>query len=106
MANSGLFDVMAAELDSKATEITNVYNDYEQTMTQIRSLIHGLDAVWKGRSMETLVQRFDSEQPSINELGRTIQDYAREAHNAANEARTRNNTLLNLINRLLRVFFG
>jgi len=102
---NGLFDVQAAELDQKATDITNVYNEYEQTMSQIRGLVHGLEGIWKGRSMETLVQRFDSEQPSINELGRTIQDYAREAHNAANEARRRNDNLVNKIRQLLMCFF-
>lgn len=101
-----LFDVLADELDQKANDITDVFNNYEQTMGQIRGLVHGLEGIWKGRSMETLVQRFDSEQPSINELGRTIQQYATEAHNAAKEARMRNNNLVNIIRKMLMCFFS
>ena len=101
-----LFDVLADELDQKANDITDVFNNYEQTMGQIRGLVHGLEGIWKGRSMETLVQRFDSEQPSINELGRTIQQYAAEAHNAAKEARMRNNNLVNIIRKMLMCFFS
>ena len=103
---NGLLDVLANELDQKADNITEVYNNYEQTMADIRGLVHGLEGIWKGRSMETLVQRFDSEQPSINELGRTIQDYAADAHYAADKARSTNTNLVNIIKKYLMCFFS
>ena len=103
---NGLLDVLANELDQKADDISLVYDNYEQTMADIRGLIHGLEGIWKGRSMEALVQRFDSEQPSINELGRTIQDYATDAHFAAKKARSTNADLVSAITKYLMCFFS
>ena len=44
---NGLLDVLANELDQKADNITEAYNNYEQTMADIRGLVHGLEGIWK-----------------------------------------------------------
>ena len=105
---NGLYGLLqASDLEGKANDIQNIYNNYEnETLPQIRGLIHGLDAVWKGRSEEALVQRFDSEQPSFTSLGQTIQDYATEARKAAEDARNRNSSLAALIRKALFSFFS
>ena len=103
---NGLFGLLqASELKEQANKIEGVYGQFEETMGQVRGLIHGLDGMWKGLSEEALVQRFDSEQPSINELGQTIRDYAREARRAADKAQTMNSDLSNLVRKLLFPFF-
>ncbi len=100
-----LLNVRPDLLEDKANELDKLRVQDEEIMRQMRVLIMNLDEVWKGDSQTALVNKFLSKQKSMDDMQKTLKNYANQARKAAKEARRLDNNLLNLVKKFLGGFF-
>ena len=91
-------------LDQKANELEQARIADQEIMAQMRTLVMNLDQVWKGDAEAAFVQKFLSRQKDMNEMQNTLKNYAKEAHNAASQARSLDQILNKLVKSLLDIF--
>ena len=100
-----LMDVNPDVLEEKANELDRMRQQDEEIMRQMRVLVMNLNEVWQGEAEQAFVNKFLSQQKSMDAMQSTLKDYANEARRAAKEARRLDNTLLSLLRKFLHGFF-
>ncbi|MCR5011628.1 MAG: WXG100 family type VII secretion target [Lachnospiraceae bacterium] len=100
-----LMDINPDVLEEKANELDRMRQQDEEIMRQMRVLVMNLNEVWQGESEQAFVNKFMSQQKSMDAMQSTLKDYANEARRAASEARRLDNTLLGLLRKFLHGFF-
>lgn len=64
-------------LKAKANDLRALKSTHDEAMTKMRSLIRGMNEVWKGKSQDALVNKYESMQPTFNSFSQMLEDYAR-----------------------------
>ena len=100
-----LLNVNPDLLEEKANRLNDARVRDEELMREMRTLVMNLNEIWKGSAQDAFVQKFLSQQRSMDDLQSTLKDFIREARKTATEARNLDNNLLALIRRMLSSFF-
>lgn len=70
-------------LNSKANELRALKASHDEAMTKMRSLIMGLNEIWKGDAQNAYVQKYESMQSTFNQFSEMLEGYAKLMNNTA-----------------------
>ena len=71
-----LIQVTPDLLNGKATELRGIKDEHDQAMARMRSLILGLNDIWKGDAQSAFVAKYESMQGTFTAFSQMIDDYA------------------------------
>ena len=71
-----LIQVTPDLLNGKATELRGIKDEHDQAMARMRTLILGLNEIWKGEAQDAFVARYESMQSTFQNFSQMIEDYA------------------------------
>ncbi len=72
-----LIQVSPDLLNAKATELRGLKAQHDEAMAKMRSLILGLNEIWKGEAQDALVAKYESMQPTFNSFSEMLESYAK-----------------------------
>ena len=78
-----LIQVTPDLLTAKASELRNLKAEHDETMSKMKTLIYGLNEVWKGDAQDAYVAKYDSMQGTFTNFSEMIEGYARLMDTAA-----------------------
>ena len=71
-----LIQVTPDLLNGKATELRGIKDEHDQAMARMRTLILGLNEIWKGDAQDAFVARYEGMQTTFQNFSQMIEDYA------------------------------
>ncbi len=80
-----LIQVTPDLLSGKATELRSLKATHDENMTKMKSLITGLNEIWKGEAQDALVAKYQSMQPTFANFSEMLENYAKLLDTAAKE---------------------
>lgn len=80
-----LIQVTPDLLTGKATELRGYASTHADEMQKIKTLVNGLNEVWKGDAQDAFVQKFESMQPTFNQFAEMLEGYAKLMDTAAKQ---------------------
>lgn len=95
-----LVDIRLDAVRSRAQEIEALRQSDMETLGKIRTLVLTLEETWRGRSEEAFVNKYLSQQGSINEFYNTLLEFTTLLKNAADRAESIDNELLGIVDRI------
>ncbi len=95
-----VLDIRTEAIRSRAQEIENIRQSDIEILGKIRTLVLTLDEIWKGQAEEAFVNKYLSQQASIDEFYNTLLEFTTLLRNAANRADSIDNELLGIVNRI------
>ena len=72
-------------LNEKAKELRGLRQEHDEAMKKMGTLIHGLDAIWKGESQTAYINKYDSMQGTFTSFSEMIEEYAAMMDSAARQ---------------------
>ena len=93
-----LIQVTPDLLNGKATELRNIKADHDQAMARMRTLILGLNEIWKGEAQDAFVAKYESMQSTFQAFSQMIEDYATLMNTTATSMQESDSRLANTIN--------
>lgn len=93
-----LLNIMPNVVRDKAHQMEVLRQADMETLKKIRILILGLEEHWKGEAQEAFVNKYLSQQNSLNEFYNTLEEFIKLLESAANGADDMDNELLNMVN--------
>ena len=93
-----LIQVSPDLLTSKANELRGLKDEHDQAMAKMRSLIMGLNEVWKGDAQDAFVAKYESMQPTFNNFTEMLEDYAKLMDTAAQKLQETDQSLQTAMN--------
>lgn len=78
-----LIQVTPDLLNAKATELRGLKSQHDEAMSKMRSLIMGLNEVWKGDAQDAYVAKYESMQGTFNQFSEMLEGYAALMNTAA-----------------------
>lgn len=80
-----LIQVTPDLLNGKATELRALRSEHDDTMSRMRTLITGLNEIWKGDAQDAFLAKYESMQSTFTNFSQMLEDYARLMDTAANQ---------------------
>ncbi len=71
-----LIQVTPDLLTGKAAELRGLKDQHDDAMAKMRTLIYGLNEIWKGEAQDAYVARYESMQPTFANFTQMLEDYA------------------------------
>ena len=93
-----LIQVTPDLLNSKANDLRSLKGQHDEAMTKMRSLIMGLNEVWKGDAQDAFVAKYESMQGTFNNFSQMIEDYAKLMDTAAQKLQETDQALQSTMN--------
>ncbi len=93
-----LIQVTPDLLNGKATELRGLKGQHDEAMTKMRTLIMGLNEVWKGDAQDAFVAKYESMQSTFNNFSQMLEDYARLMNTAAEKLQETDQALQGTMN--------
>lgn len=78
-----LIQVTPDLLTGKANELRGYKSQHDEAMSKMRTLIMGLNEVWKGDAQNAFVAKYESMQSTFNNFSQMLEDYAKLMDTAA-----------------------
>ena len=78
-----LIQVTPDLLIGKANELRGYKGQHDEAMSKMRTLIMGLNEVWKGDAQDAFVAKYESMQSTFNNFSQMLEDYAKLMDTAA-----------------------
>lgn len=78
-----LIQVTPDLLTGKANELRGYKDQHDEAMSKMRTLIMGLNEVWKGDAQDAFVAKYESMQSTFNNFSQMLEDYAKLMDTAA-----------------------
>ena len=78
-----LIQVTPDLLTGKANELRGYKDQHDEAMNKMRTLIMGLNEVWKGDAQDAFVAKYESMQSTFNNFSQMLEDYAKLMDTAA-----------------------
>ncbi len=72
-----LIQVTPDLLKGKATELRGLRSEHDETMAKMRTLILGLNEIWKGDAQNAFVAKYESMQSTFTNFSQLLEDFAR-----------------------------
>lgn len=64
-------------LTGKANELRTIKGQHDEAMNRMRTLIMGLNEIWKGDAQTALVTKYESMQSTFTNFSELLEDYAK-----------------------------
>ena len=80
-----LIQVTPDLLNGKATELRGLKDQHDDAMSKMRTLIYGLNEIWKGDAQNAFVTKYESMQSIFSNFSQMLEDYARLMNTAADK---------------------
>ena len=93
-----LIQVTPDLLNGKATELRQIKQDHDDAMARMRTLINGLNEVWKGDAQDAFVAKYESMQSTFTQFSQMIEDYAGLMNTAATKMQETDTSLQGTMN--------
>lgn len=93
-----LIQVTPDLLNGKATELRGLKQQHDDAMNRMRTLIMGLNEVWKGDAQDAFVAKYESMQSTFTNFSQMLEDYARLMDTAAQRLQETDQTLQSTMN--------
>ncbi len=93
-----LIQVTPELLTGKANELRGLKSNHDEAMTKMRTLIMGLNEIWKGDAQAAYVAKYESMQGTFNNFSQMIEDYARLMDTAAQKLQETDQALQSTMN--------
>lgn len=78
-----LIQVTPELLNGKATELRGLKSNHEEAMSKMRTLIMGLNEIWKGDAQTAFVAKYESMQSTFTSFNEMLEGYAKLMDTAA-----------------------
>lgn len=93
-----LIQVTPDLLNGKATELRGLKGQHDEAMAKMRTLIVGLNEIWKGDAQDAFVAKYESMQTTFNNFSQMLEDYARLMNTAAQKLQETDQALQGTMN--------
>lgn len=93
-----LIQVTPDLLNGKANELRTYKNQHDEAMQKMRTLIMGLNEVWKGEAQDAFVAKYESMQPTFTNFSQMLEDYAKLMDTAAQRLQETDQSLQSTMN--------
>lgn len=88
-----LIQVTPDLLSGKANELRSMKAAHDENMAKMRSLILGLNEIWKGDAQDALVAKYQSMQTTFTSFSEMLENYARLMDTAAQKLQETDSSL-------------
>lgn len=88
-----LIQVTPDLLNGKANELRGLKSQHDEAMSKMRTLIMGLNEVWKGDAQDAFVAKYESMQSTFTSFSQMLEDYAKLMNTAAQRLQETDQTL-------------
>lgn len=78
-----LIQVTPDLLNGKATELRTLKSSHDEAMSKMRTLIMGLNEIWKGDAQDAFVAKYESMQSTFTNFSQMLEEYAKLMNTAA-----------------------
>lgn len=78
-----LIQVTPELLNGKAGELRGYKDQHDDAMNKMRSLIFGLNEIWKGEAQDAFLAKYESMQSTFTNFSQMLEDYAKLMDTAA-----------------------
>lgn len=78
-----LIQVTPDLLNGKATELRTLRSQHDEAMSKMRTLIMGLNEIWKGDAQDAFVAKYESMQSTFTNFSQMLEEYAKLMNTAA-----------------------
>ena len=78
-----LIQVTPDLLTAKSNELRGLKAQHDEAMAKMRTLILGLNEIWKGEAQDAFVAKYESMQPTFTNFSQMLEDYAKLMDTAA-----------------------
>ena len=72
-----LIQVTPDLLNGKANELRTYKSQHDEAMSKMRTLIYGLNEVWKGEAQDAFLAKYESMQSTFTNFSQMLEDYAK-----------------------------
>lgn len=93
-----LIQVTPELLNGKANDLRALKSQHDEAMSKMRTLIMGLNEVWKGDAQDAFVAKYESMQPTFNNFSQMLEDYAKLMNTAAQKLQETDTALQGTMN--------
>lgn len=85
-------------LNGKATELRGIKDEHDQAMAKMRTLILGLNEIWKGDAQDAFVAKYESMSGTFQAFSQLLEDYAQLMNTAASKLQETDTSLQGTMN--------
>lgn len=78
-----LIQVTPDLLTGKANELRGLKGEHDETMSKMRTMIMGLNEIWKGDAQDAFVAKYESMQSTFTNFSQMLEEYAKLMDTAA-----------------------
>ena len=78
-----LIQVTPDLLTGKANELRGLKSEHDEAMTKMKTLITGLNEIWKGDAQDAFLAKYESMQNTFTSFSEMLEDYAKLMDTAA-----------------------
>lgn len=78
-----LIQVTPDLLNGKAAELRTLRSQHDEAMSKMRTLIMGLNEIWKGDAQDAFVAKYESMQSTFTNFSQMLEEYAKLMNTAA-----------------------
>lgn len=79
-----LIQVTPELLRAKANELRGYKGEHDEAMSKMRTLILGLNEIWKGEAQDAFLERYENMRPTFSNFSQMLDDFAKLMDNTAN----------------------
>ena len=80
-----LIQVTPDLLNGKANDLRGLKSQHDEAMSKMRTLIMGLNEIWKGDAQDAFVAKYESMQATFTSFSQMLEDYAKLMNTAASK---------------------
>lgn len=88
-----LIQVTPDLLTGKANELRAMKATHDENMAKMRSLIMGLNEIWKGEAQDALIVKYESMQSTFTSFSEMLENYAKLMDTAAQKLQETDSSL-------------
>ena len=93
-----LIQVTPDLLNSKANELRGLKSQHDEAMSKMRTLIMGLNEIWKGDAQDAFVAKYESMQSTFTNFSQLLEEYAKLMNTAAQKLQETDTALQSTMN--------
>ncbi len=93
-----LIQVTPDLLNGKASDLRALRSQHDEAMNKMRTLIMGLNEVWKGDAQDAFVAKYESMQSTFTNFSQMIEEYAKLMNTAATKLQETDTSLQGTMN--------
>lgn len=93
-----LIQVTPDLLTGKANELRGLKGSHDESMAKMRTLIMGLNEIWKGDAQTAFINKYESMQSTFTNFSQMLEDYAKLMDTAAQKLQETDQALQTTMN--------